>query len=197
MRPAASDFKSALATARFASELQGCCSTSSPQPTDIPLPPYTHTLSSDACPSMSIFLVSALQCLGTSATLIAAMLVGLEGWRRRSAAHIAYAPAVHFASGLLVRMRGLAAPSTRSGACQSAAPANLVIHRLANTHSRCLSIPKSPLRRWAPSAPAAAHMPCPPSWCSAPPMRPLLPATSGAMRRRRRRQQRWRRRPQL
>lgn len=51
---------------------------------------------------MSIFLVSALNCMGTSATLAAAMVVALDGWHRRSVVHIVYAPAVHLASALLV-----------------------------------------------------------------------------------------------
>jgi hypothetical protein len=60
----------------------------------------------DACPGMSLFLVSALNCLGTSATLLAAMAVALGGRALRGAARAAYAPAVHAASALLVRWGG-------------------------------------------------------------------------------------------
>lgn len=68
----------------------------------LPLAAGDGSLYSEACPHMSVFLAAALQSLGTSATLLAAAVVGMEGWRRRSALHIAYAPAVHVASALLV-----------------------------------------------------------------------------------------------
>lgn len=60
----------------------------------------------DACPGMSLFLVSALNCLGTGATLAASMVVALDGWQRRSVPQIVLAPAVHLASALLVGARG-------------------------------------------------------------------------------------------
>ena len=73
----------------------------------LPLAAGDGSLYAAACPAMSVFTAAALQCLGTSATLVAASVVGLEGWRRRSALHAAYAPAVHAASALMVRRGGL------------------------------------------------------------------------------------------
>lgn len=68
----------------------------------LPLTAGDGSYYSDSCPWMSVFLVGALNCLGTCATLVAAMAVGIEGWRRRSAHHAAFAPAAHLASALLV-----------------------------------------------------------------------------------------------
>jgi hypothetical protein len=72
----------------------------------LPLTTGDGSYYSDSCPGMSLFLVTALNSLGTSATLVAAMVVALDGWRRRGAVWMAYAPAVHLASALLVGSGG-------------------------------------------------------------------------------------------
>jgi hypothetical protein len=72
----------------------------------LPLTTGGGSLYLPACPAMSVFTLSALNTLGASAALVAAMVVALEGWRRRRADEAAFAPAVHAAAGLLVRARG-------------------------------------------------------------------------------------------
>jgi hypothetical protein len=68
----------------------------------LPLTTGGGSLYLPACPAMSVFTLSAINTLGSSATLAAAMVVALEGWRRRRADEIVFAPAVHAAAGLLV-----------------------------------------------------------------------------------------------
>jgi hypothetical protein len=68
----------------------------------LPLTTGDGSLYSDTCPGASVFLVSALNCLGGGAALAAAMVVALEGWRRREVGHILFAPAAHLATALLV-----------------------------------------------------------------------------------------------
>jgi len=121
----------------------------------LPLTTGDGSFYTDTCPSMSVFLVSALQCLGTSATLTAAMVVGLEGWRHRSVWHIAYAPVAHLASGLLVRAWWLGRGRVFLQGCgpRCTSPSTTTTH----PHPP----PPNSHRRSAPSVPAAARSQCP------------------------------------
>lgn len=87
----------------------------------LPLTTGDGSYYSEACPAMSLFLVSALNCLGTSATLVAAMVVALDGWHRGRATHVLYAPAVHLATGLLTL------GNFKAGGCTYSVPAVLAL----------------------------------------------------------------------
>lgn len=68
----------------------------------LPLTAGHGTYYSASCPAMSIFLVSALQCVGFGAMLTAVMVVSLNGWHTANKAQAAFAPLVHVATALVV-----------------------------------------------------------------------------------------------